>query len=438
MRSDAKLLGRSSGRGRVVAFACVLGLLLASPGHAQEPPGAYRVGPGDVLQITVLGKPELSGKFRVGPEGAVSYPLLGDLRIADLTTGQVVATLNEELSRRLPLRSAPAVEIAEFAGVFVTGDVEKPGQYVYRPGMIALELIALSGGLRRSAAALNARALQLISAEQEVAERRLTLFAGGMQRARLEAEIAGADFAPAAEDDSRQRSVPADDVRTILANEKALFAVRRKVLEDGIAALHQQRLSYDQEIAALRESKKLHDEEIGLLEQEVANSQKMVDKGLGLLPSLLALKRQLSATRRDSLDIESYLARAQQRQLEVDQKIQDLGDQRIKESAADLRELDVRLAQERQKLRSSISALAEVQDQLGQDAPSPARPIFKVARVVGGAYQEKAVDQFARLSPRDILLVSRDERDDASLSQTSSALPAPTGDPVQTPASSAR
>lgn len=438
MRSDAKLLGRSSGGGRVVAAsACVLGLLLASPAHAQEPPGAYRVGPGDVLQITVLGKPELSGKFRVGPEGAVSYPLLGDLRIADLTTGQVVATLNEELSRRLPLRSAPAVEIAEYAGVFVTGDVERPGQYVYRPGMIALELIALSGGLRRSAAALNARALQLISAEQEVAERRLTLFAGTIQRARLEAEIAGADFAPDREY-AHERPVSAEDVRTILGNEKALFAVRRKVLEDGIAALRQQRLSYDQEIAALRESKKLHDEEIGLLEQEVANSQKMVDKGLGLLPSLLALKRQLSATRRDSLDIESYLARAQQRQLEVDQKIQDLGDQRIKECAADLRELDVRLAQERQKLRSSISALAEVQDQLGQDARSPTRPMFKVARVVGGAYQEKAVDQFARLSPRDILLVSREERNDASLSQTSFALPARPDDTVQTPSNSAR
>ena len=415
MRRDTLMRAR-----RLAALGSAAVLALASPLRADEPSGGYRLGPGDVLQITVLGKPELSGKFRIGPEGALSYPLLGSLPIANLTTEQVVAELKDELSRRLPIRSAPAVEVAEFAGVFVTGDVEKPGQYAFRPGMIALELIALSGGLRRTAGAVDARALQLISAEQEVADRRLTLFAGEIQKARLEAEIAGADFQPADEGARREQGPPREDARKIAANEKALFDVRRKVLNDGLAALRQQRRSYDQEIAALQESIKLHDEELRLLEQEVENSQKMVDKGLGLLPSLLALKRQLSATRRDALDIKSYLARAQQRQLEVDQKIQDLTDAHIKESATALRELDVTLAQTRQRLRSAVSALAEVRAQLGQDSASPTRPVYKVARIVNGAYQESPVDEFARLAPRDILLVSREEVSAPGVKQASS------------------
>ncbi|MFC7053949.1 polysaccharide biosynthesis/export family protein [Hansschlegelia quercus] len=402
---------------RLLTASLIAALALPAGLRADEQPQPYRLGPGDVLQITVVGKPELSGKFRVGPEGALSFPLVGAIKIVNLTTDEVVSSLAERLSRRIPIRSAPAVEIAEFAGVFVAGEVEKPGQYAFRPGMVAIELISLAGGLRRPQGPAETRALQMITIEQEVADRRLTLFADQAQKDRLNAEIADADYAPS-EDGPRDGSIDRADARNMIRNEKALYDVRKKVLSDQQAAFRDQRASIGQEIETLRESTRLHNEEIALLEQEVANSQKMVDKGLGLLPALLALKRQLSATRRDALDIGSYLARAQQRQLEVDQRAQDLVDQRTKENAIALRELDLTMAQTQRKLQSSIAALGETRAQIGRDSVKPAQPIYRVARLVNGAYEDMAIDDYARLQPRDILRIERRPDEAAMVRQT--------------------
>jgi polysaccharide export outer membrane protein len=408
---------------RLVAATLAAASAFPTSLRADEQPQPYRLGPGDVLQITVIGKPELSGKFRVSPEGALSFPLVGAIKIADLTTDEVVSSLADRLSRRIPIRTAPAVEIAEFAGVFVAGEVEKPGQYAFRPGMVAIELIALAGGLRRPAAPVETRALQMIAIEQDAADHRLALFAGQAQKDRLNAEIADADFAPSDEGRS-DGSIDRRDARSLIRNEKALYDVRKKVLGDQQAALRDQRASIGQEIETLRESTRLHNEEIALLEQEIANSQRMVDKGLGLLPALLALKRQLSATRRDALDIGSYLARAQQRQLEVDQRMQDLVDQRTKENALALRELDLTMAQTQRKLEASVAALAETRAQLGRDSIRPNPPVYKVARLVNGAYEDMSVDDFTRLAPRDILRIERRPNEAAAVRQTLLEAPA--------------
>lgn len=391
-----------------LAGVCAIGVVFAtSSARAEGARLEYRLGPGDVLQVTVLGQPELSGKFRVGPEGSLSYPLVGTIPVADRTSSEVTADLAALLQQRVPIRGAPTVEIVEFAPVFVAGEVERPGQYAFRPGMVALELLALAGGERRMLATLETRALQLLTAEQTLANRRLTLFASKVQKARLEAEIAGRDFKPDVATLSSGAAIDRAEAERLASKEVDLFAIRRKTLMNQIASLRDQRASYDREIATLRASDKLHEGELALLEQETANAQRLLDRELGLLPTLLGLKRQLSSTRRDALEIQSFLARAQQHQIEIDQKIQELEDQQKKDNVIALRELELTAAQSLRGLQTDMLSIAEIRGQLDRDPSTPTRVSYRVARMVNGAYADVEVDDFTRLAPRDILRAVR-------------------------------
>ena len=126
-------------------LGCLLFLLVTTvlPARAETP---YRFGPGDVLTITVFGQQALSGRFQISTEGDVSFPLLGEIPVANLTRPELEDKISHLLAQQLPGTGRISVDVAEYAPVFILGDVEKPGRYEFRPGMIPLELLALGGG----------------------------------------------------------------------------------------------------------------------------------------------------------------------------------------------------------------------------------------------------------------------------------------------------
>ncbi|MFC7397092.1 polysaccharide biosynthesis/export family protein [Chelatococcus sp. GCM10030263] len=377
--------------------------LTTSPSGAAEGL-SYRAGVGDLLNVVVYGDDKLSGRFRVGPGGTISYPLLGEIAVADLTPREIGQRLADALAERIPGGGAPSVEIAEFAPVFVLGNVDKPGPYQFRPGMIALELVALGGGERRPPNGQSGM-LQLIAAEQELADLRIQRFSEEAKKARILAEIAGHDFSaqtPIGNGDL----LPAATRRQILDNEAALFEVRKRILADQEKALGAQHASYDQEIASLNESIVLHDEEVRLLEQEVATQETLVQKGLAVQPRLLALKRELSATRRNALELRSYLARARQRQLEVEQKLGELKDERIRDNATVRAELDISTVRTDEKIAATIASMNELRSLLNSAREAGRRAtVYTVTRLENGRYVTTTVGELDPLQPRDILRI---------------------------------
>jgi polysaccharide export outer membrane protein len=107
----------------------------------------YRIGPEDVLDISVWKNPELSRTVPVRPDGKVSLPLVNDIQAAGLTP----SALREELTRRLS-EYVPSPEVAVIvrevhsAKVAVIGSVKTPGRYEVRSPATVLELIALAQG----------------------------------------------------------------------------------------------------------------------------------------------------------------------------------------------------------------------------------------------------------------------------------------------------
>lgn len=138
------------------AFAIVpLIALLASPAAAQvvtrseeDPPDAYAIGIGDILEISVWKNPELSTTVPVRPDGRISVPLLNDIKAAGMTPLALRQLLTEGYKEYV---TAPGVSVVvkeiHSRKVFVTGEVATPGAYDLQPRTKLMQALALAGGL---------------------------------------------------------------------------------------------------------------------------------------------------------------------------------------------------------------------------------------------------------------------------------------------------
>ena len=127
-------------------FLLPLLLLLVLGGvFAVEP---YRISPSDVIDITVLGEPDLSKQVVVPPDGKITYPLIGEIDVIGLTTQELANKLTERFKEFIKEPNV-AVSIIKFSfnKFYVLGEVAKPGEYDLVPGIGLREAIALAGGL---------------------------------------------------------------------------------------------------------------------------------------------------------------------------------------------------------------------------------------------------------------------------------------------------
>lgn len=109
--------------------------------------GLFLIGPGNVLDITVLGEPELSLPVRVTEAGMISFPLLGQVEVSGLTPMQLERHLEELLGRDYLVAPRVTIYVQEYGKISVLGQVKKPGAYGYREQLTVTGAIALGGGM---------------------------------------------------------------------------------------------------------------------------------------------------------------------------------------------------------------------------------------------------------------------------------------------------
>jgi polysaccharide biosynthesis/export protein len=113
-----------------------------------DPPNAYAIGPGDVLEISVWKNPELTSTVPVRPDGRISVPLLGDVQAAGMTPLALKQTLTDGYKDYV---TAPGVSVVvkeiHSRKIYVTGEVASPGVYDLQPRAKLMQALALAGGL---------------------------------------------------------------------------------------------------------------------------------------------------------------------------------------------------------------------------------------------------------------------------------------------------
>jgi polysaccharide export outer membrane protein len=135
----------------VMALLFILSPFLAVPQEkfTQE----YRVGPKDLLEISVFGADELSRTVRVSEDGKVTLPLLGEVVVDGLTKSEVEKKLGQLLGEKYVQNPQVTVFIREYQSkrVSVLGAVEKPGPYQLLGRQTLMQIISEAGGLTRDA-----------------------------------------------------------------------------------------------------------------------------------------------------------------------------------------------------------------------------------------------------------------------------------------------
>ena len=114
----------------------------------------YLIGPGDLLEFKVFELPELNQKVRVSQDGSITLPLIGNVKVGDMTKDGVEKLLAQLLEAKYLKNAQVTVFILEYLSnrVAVIGAVEKPGMYELVGRKSLLQMISQAGGLKENAA----------------------------------------------------------------------------------------------------------------------------------------------------------------------------------------------------------------------------------------------------------------------------------------------
>lgn len=111
----------------------------------------YRIGPKDLLEITVFELPELNQTVRVSEDGSITLSLLGKVEVSGLTAQELEKKLATLLDQQFTKGAHVTVFIKEYQKVSVIGAVGRPGQYELVGPTTLLQAIAQAGGLTAQA-----------------------------------------------------------------------------------------------------------------------------------------------------------------------------------------------------------------------------------------------------------------------------------------------
>ena len=122
------------------------------PSASSRVPGidlsSYRVGPEDLLEISVWREDALKKEVLVRPDGGMSYPLIGEVQAAGKTVLEIRQEIAKRLERFIP---DPAVSVAILKigsqRIYVIGRVNKPGEFPIGRYVDVLQALSMAGGL---------------------------------------------------------------------------------------------------------------------------------------------------------------------------------------------------------------------------------------------------------------------------------------------------
>ena len=158
----------------LIAISSCLRLSLAQEAPAAVAPDTREsllIGPGDLLQITILDEPDLSRKVRVLDSGEIALPFIGSVHVGGFNAAAAAAAIARKYVEGEFLKHPEvSVFVEEYAtqSVAVLGQVVKPGPVSISTGRSLVDVIAMAGGLT------------------EVADRHITIERGGPSRGLVE------------------------------------------------------------------------------------------------------------------------------------------------------------------------------------------------------------------------------------------------------------
>ncbi|MCW8923423.1 MAG: polysaccharide export protein [Gammaproteobacteria bacterium] len=136
--------------------------------HAKD---AYVIGPGDVLSISVWKEEDMQKEVLVKPDGAISFPLIGDVNAKGMSTSDLKNDISNRLKEFIP---NPVVTVSVLKSnsnkIYVIGKVIRPGEYITSNYMDVLQALSLAGGPNPFAETDEIKIIRRVGDDKEVYE----------------------------------------------------------------------------------------------------------------------------------------------------------------------------------------------------------------------------------------------------------------------------
>jgi polysaccharide export outer membrane protein len=131
-------------------------ILMSSLSSGKDLYRDYKIGPEDLIEVSVFEEEKLNKTVRVSSQGNISLPLLGILRVKGLTANELEREIRELLAEKYLRDPHVSVFIKEYRSqrISVIGAVEKPGPYDVTGQKTILGLLGMAGGLKEDAGTL--------------------------------------------------------------------------------------------------------------------------------------------------------------------------------------------------------------------------------------------------------------------------------------------
>ena len=276
----------------------------------------YTIGPGDTLELRVLEWQPLENRvlewesmraeMAVDTDGMVNVPFLGQIKADLLSPAQLSQDISEKLQQRFTISNTldAAVQVLTYRPVYISGAVRSPGEYPFRPGLTAAQLIAQAA---RASSAFELDARDVLDREGTIQLLSLESKRLATRRAMLKAAIEERDsIAPPSIDDANLWD------EALIAGENEVLRLRQQMRTRELAALDDQIELLKSELDALQERAVAQERLLESARRDYDNVQSLADGGLAIGSRVAEAERNLMISGSQLLDISTSMLEARQ------------------------------------------------------------------------------------------------------------------------------
>jgi polysaccharide export outer membrane protein len=374
----------------------------------------YRLRPGDAVEMTIIGPQELRLRSSIAFDGTISLPLLGQTNAADMTLSELRAKVVQQVSSKIYRQRTPegreiahvlspddiSFTIAEYRPIYLDGDVTRPGEQPFRPGMTVRQAVAVAGGYDVMRFRMNNPILESADLKAEYQSLWIEYARVQAQTWRLRMEL-GEVVSSAPKIDA---PVSQETIQKFVGTEKEQLKVRNSDLDKEKSRL---RDAIDQARMQLRilAEKKVKDEEGNQADNsDLDRLRQLLEKGTTINVRISEARRAALMSSTQLLQTIVEISNIERQRTEYARQLERTDDQRRISVLAELQEANLRLAQITTRLQTVSEKLlytSTLQSHLVRGKGG--RPSFEVFRTGRNGRERLEADEETRLLPGDVV-----------------------------------